>query len=141
MPRALEESHAALVLTCKALRDYPSVLRINCEGLFTVYNLLCDHPTHQPHLLDVFVTEAILDLIMHRMIRFATTEYIIPALDVIFCCATDMRACRVIAANLNCLIAVKVPTIPITDHRFGTVSSFRPEVLYFYVISKEKSNS
>ena len=96
--------------------------------MFTLYNLLCDNPGYQMRILEVFAQEHILPTILSRMVAMATTEYIIPALDVVFCASSNRTALLQVMAHLHCVVAVQKQIIPIKEHQFGSVSSYKPNV-------------
>ena len=96
--------------------------------MFTLYNIMCDDAPGLHSNAETLVDQGIIPLLLRRMVTFATTEFIMPAMDVLFCTLQSTRAKRQIIENLNCLLAIKVPTIPIIEHNFGTTSSYKPFV-------------
>eukprot|EP00042_Codosiga_hollandica_P040886 m.357900 g.357900 ORF g.357900 m.357900 type:complete len:523 (+) comp55978_c1_seq1:1943-3511(+) len=128
VPRRSAHIGRVMELTCSALKlhNSPASLKMNCEAVFTLYNLLCEAPSAEFDPVACFVDQQVIGVLMRRMVSFATTEFILPTYDLLFCLHHDRRALHEIIQNLNCLLAVKVPTVRIHEHCFGQTSSYQP---------------
>ena len=116
----------AIALIAECLRTFPGELKLNCECCFALFNLCCprENVRYRLQVLDAGILEILLD----RIVTFATTEFIVPCFDVISCLSWQRASQPILFSRLHRLIAVRIPIIPIVNHVFKSTSSFSPMV-------------
>jgi hypothetical protein len=101
-------------------------MALNCKCCFALFNLCCprENIAYRMKVLSCGILEILLD----RIVTFATTEFIVPCFDVISCLSWQRASQPILFSRLHRLIAVRIPVIPIVNHVFKSTSSFSPHV-------------
>lgn len=111
----------AITVIIEAIRAHPTNVGLVCEGCYGLYNLSCSRQKrYHRHMYELHLP----DLICKLIPRMRTTQFFVPAMDLLLRMCDFPEGTSAVLRNLDAVVSVRKPGYE--EHEFGIKSSFIP---------------